>query len=96
METKQLPERRHQDRRTLLDRRTGEFEATYQRLVREGVVQENRQIQRRKTERRDDRPEERYAEYVSGLKKINAQRQKSALPSIPMLSYEHWRELYRT
>lgn len=94
METGPREERRKGARRKGADRRTGEFDEIYKKLVSKGIVIDARKGERRKGEGRSGFPrptnEEKYVIYRVGMSKINLERKKADLKPLPVLSLEEW------
>lgn len=92
-------ERRRQQRRKGKDRRIGEMDNVYRRLVSKGIIQDTRVGERRIKERRKEErrqglfrlgDEEKYALYMVGMEKINLQRKKAGLGLLPVLAFGQW------
>lgn len=93
MESGNFGERRKEDRRKSNDRRTGEFDAIYQKLV-ANIIGDRRQGERRKNDRRKQGftpvHEQSYYEYLNEIESANMDREKAGQEPLPILSMEKW------
>jgi hypothetical protein len=99
MEKPPKKERRAGERRKGVDRRKGELDDIYKRLLDGGTVVDSRKGERRKGEGRSGLPrptmEDRYVIYRIGMKKVNSEREKAGMEHLPVHSFGEWSKTAR-
>lgn len=89
-----MEEKRKNERREKTDRRTGEMDIVYKRLVEKGIIADSRKGERRKEKEKPNfsNPpnEEQYLLYTIGMERTNSERRKNGLAPLPIISLKEW------